>query len=106
MLAGLSAQKATGYRVFSVAKSSLDQWKRDQAARVEAAEQRADALSQECEKLRRALEEIYRVGDGYEENRPETGKYAGTTGEGHARCRQLAETALRRARAVTGGGDA
>ena len=52
MLAGLSAQKATGYRVFSVAKSSLDQWKRDQAARVEAAEQRAEAAERERDEAR------------------------------------------------------
>lgn len=39
------------------------------------------------------LEEIARVGDGHGPHTPPT-NYAGTTGEGHATCRGLAEEAL------------
>ena len=69
-------------------------------ARAESAEARATAseslvaeLREKVERLMKALEDIYRVGDGYNEHRPEDGKYAGTTGEGHARCRDIAHRA-------------
>ena len=55
---------------------------------------RAIAAEAEVERLRAALERIYREGDGWNEHRPEEGKYAGTTGEGHARCREIASAAL------------
>ena len=57
-------------------------------------ESRAIAAEAEVERLRAALERIYREGDGWNEHRPEEGKYAGTTGEGHARCREIASAAL------------
>jgi len=63
---------------------------RDTCARAESSESLVVELREKVERLMKALEDIYRVGDGYNEHRPEDGKYAGTTGEGHARCREIA----------------
>lgn len=66
---------------------------RPDTARAESSEALVAELREKVERLMKALENIYRVGDGYNEHRPEDGKYAGTTGEGHARCREIAHRA-------------
>ena len=66
---------------------------RPDTARAESSEALVAELREKVERLTKALEDIYRVGDGYDEHRPEDGKYAGTTGEGHARCRDIARRA-------------
>ncbi len=56
---------------------------------------RADAAEAREAKLREALTKIARVGDGFGPHDPPR-NYAGTTGEGHAECRELARDALGR----------
>lgn len=46
----------------------------------------------ENQRLRAALEKIFAVGDGYGPNTKE--RPCGTTGDGHAQCRQIARAAL------------
>lgn len=67
------------------------------ASSAEAAEARAtqaeQAQDREITALREALERIASYGDGFGPHDPPR-RYAGTTGEGHAKCREIARTAL------------
>lgn len=53
----------------------------------------AERLRAVIKTLEGALREIARYGDGWEEHDPPR-TYAGTTGEGHAKCREIARSAL------------
>lgn len=63
--------------------------------RISALAAERTAASLEISRLRAALEQIFAVGDGYGPNT--AGKPCGTTGDGHARCREIARDALRMA---------
>jgi len=63
---------------------------------------RAEAAESRLTTALAALERIYRFGDGYSEHRPEQGKFAGTTGQGHAECREIARAALAKLNEIEG----
>lgn len=50
------------------------------------------SLQSQLDKARAGLEQIFSVGDGWHPNTKS--KPAGTTGEGHAKCREIAEETL------------
>lgn len=62
-------------------------------AEVNALLERAETCANVAVYLTAALSDIATVGDGYERHSPPR-YYAGTTGEGHAKCRQIATDAL------------
>ena len=66
---------------------------------------RAEAAESRLTTALAALERIYRFGDGYSEHRPEQGKFAGTTGQGHAECREIARATLAKLNALEGNED-